>query len=80
MPSTSGNYVTARMARELDRKKEIETNRKKQRDDSVGVVVKEDGTVVRDGHKIIDGVAKKAASSGVYTRESFYRGYQRDRC
>jgi hypothetical protein len=68
---TPGNgYVSARITRELERQKEVDASRKKQqRDTSVGVVVKEDGTVIRDGFKIVDGVAKRSASSGVYTRE-----------
>lgn len=72
VPGPSGNgYVSARVTRELERQKEVTASRKKQMDTSVGVVVKEDGTVIRDGFKIVDGVAKKSSSSGVYTPPTF---------
>ncbi len=68
-PTAAGGYMNARMAREADHQRELERRKKGTRDTSVGVVVKEDGTVVRDGYKILDGQPKRSSSSGVYTRE-----------
>lgn len=48
-----GGYVNARVAREQEAEK-AKANK---------------GIYLKDGYKIVDGVQKKASSSGVYTRE-----------
>jgi hypothetical protein len=68
-PSLAGNtsaagYVNARLAREEERKAELELKREKENKE------KERIGVVKDGYKIVDGVEKKRSTSGVYTRKS----------
>jgi hypothetical protein len=68
-PSLAGNtsaagYVNARLAREGERKAELELKREKENKE------KERVGVVKDGYKIVDGVEKKRSTSGVYTRKS----------
>ena len=67
-PSLAGNtsaagYVNARLAREEERKAELELKREKENKE------KERVGVVKDGYKIVDGVEKKRSTSGVYTRK-----------
>lgn len=66
-PSLAGGYVNARMAREEERKTELDQKQKRERESSKGGTATGMG---RDGYKIVDGVEKKQSASGVYTRES----------
>jgi hypothetical protein len=52
------------LAREGERKAELELKREKENKE------KERVGVVKDGYKIVDGVEKKRSTSGVYTRKS----------
>jgi hypothetical protein len=71
VPAASGaGYVNARMAREEERRVELEQKRERENKKETGNGV---GGVARDGYKIVDGVEKKRSTSGVYTRESWRR-------
>lgn len=80
LASASGGYMNARLAREEERRLELEKRRERDRGrlvdvtredkvESAGMAAVGGGKVtVKDGYKIIDGVEKKQSSSGVYTR------------
>ena len=67
VPGAAAGYVNARMAREEERRVELEQKRERENKKDGGNGV--GGVVVRDGYKIVDGVEKKRSTSGVYTRE-----------
>jgi len=66
VPPAAAGYVNARMAREEERRVELEQKSKKESKKEAGNAV---AGVGRDGYKIVDGVEKKRSTSGVYTRE-----------